>query len=644
MTRVSYAECSGGFLEDDFTKISGGGFGDPMNNYAWSMASFQGDLYVGTGRNIPYMMGLTFKLAGLIPWETELEGITHPGGAPPPPFGPDPYNPDPDDVIQWAMDMRGEIWRYHCGTWQRVHQASTFMNPINGYMYPEGIGYRIMITFNDAIYAGVGAGFGRTLLIMSTDGENWVPVNTTSIPTPGDTRALAVHNGKLYLGTSGGLRGGIGEIYASSNPSPTTDTWEKIVDFGPDNTAIVSLISFNGYLYAATQNINGFEVWRSDAQAPEDPTDEWTRVVSGGAGDAWNVWGGTTEVFNDFLYVGSLSLPIPPIGVKGFDLIRVDTGDNWELIVGSYKPGSPTVPRGLPLSGWPAGFANPLNFYCWSLEEHCGYLYLGTFDASAFLKYVTPDMVESLLNEETLTGIAEELRQCDIPEEYKQELLKIIDEGDLATLVEKLWQYFGGADLWKSCDGIHWIPVSLNGFDNPRNYGFRTLVSNTDSLYVGTSNPWEGCEVWVARKGTVVSCDENGDVKFQFYQHENVYLKGEGFPRCRDVAIYVIPDGLAPEPGNAVASRVGTTDKYGKLPLILIWEAPLNLGEYDVWVDVNQNGQYDCCDVYAVRCIGVYLFMVVPEVPGSIVAVLAMATSCAVFAVKKKYKGVLLFN
>jgi len=644
--QVSYATNFDGLFEDDFTKISEGGFGDPLNNYAWSMTYFEGDLYVGTGRNIPYMMGLALKMAGIIPWETDLEGITDPSGAPPPPFiPPGQPPPHPDDVKIWAEDMLGEIWRYHCGEWEQVHKATTFVNPRNGFTYPEGIGYRIMTTFEGAIYAGVGEGFGRILLIMSTNGENWYPVNTyTNIPWPSNTRALAVHNGKLYLGL-----GTAGEIYASSEPSPTTDTWEKAVDFddfAPDNTAVVSLISFNGHLYATTQNTNsGFEVWRSNAQAPDDPTDEWTQVVYGGAGDAWNVWGGTTETFNDHLYVGSMSLPIPPLGPKGFDLIRIDTEDHWELIVGSYRPRAPTIPRGPPLSGWPAGFANPLNFYCWSLEEHCGHLYLGTFDASAFLRYVTPDMIESLIDEETLASVAEELRNSGIDEQYVQELLAILEEGDLAALIQKLWQYLGGADLWKSCDGVHWAPVSLNGFDNPSNYGFRTMVSTPDGLYVGTANPWEGCEVWLGTKGTVVSCDEDGDVKLEFYPDENVYVKCEGLPPCKEVTIYVIPNGLDPETGNAIADSSGKTDIYGKLPVTLVWEAPLDLGEYDVWIDVNQNGEYDCCDVYVERCIDVYLFMVIPEFPiGSLVSVLAMVSSLAVFALKKKRNGILPFR
>lgn len=428
------------------------------------MAYFKHDLYVGTGRNIPYMAGEMLKMAGIIDPDFEFPYITHPRGS-----GLDPATGEPTGDSEWAEDMTPEIWHYHRGKWKMVYRPSLYPDPSDPEkFYPQGIGFRIMTTFDGAIYAGVGAGFGPVLLVMSEDGENWYPVKTTpTIPWPSDTRALAEHNGKLYLGTSS-LGDEVGEIYASENPNPLTDTWEKIVDFGSDNTAVASLISFNRYLYATTQNFNGFEVWRSNARAPDNPADEWTRVVSGGAGDAWNILGGTMEAFRDqatyrnHLYVGSMSLPIPPMEPKGFDLIRINKRGPWRLIVGDYIPHAPTVPRGLPLSGWPGGFGNPLNLYCWSLEVYRGYLYLGTFDASTFLTYLTQDDQDAL-------GIQEPS------------------------------SYFAGADLWKSPDGIRWTPVSLNGFNNPNNYGIRTMVSARRRLFVGTANPFEGCEVWVGR-------------------------------------------------------------------------------------------------------------------------------------------------
>lgn len=47
------------------------------------------------------------------------------------------------------------------------------------------------------------------------------------------------------------------------------------------------------------------------------------------------------------------------------------------------------VPR-LAKSGWPGGFGNILNLYCWSLLPSNGVLYLGTFDASSFPSLLLP--------------------------------------------------------------------------------------------------------------------------------------------------------------------------------------------------------------------------------------------------------------
>ncbi|MGD6818509.1 hypothetical protein ACQCVE_15725 [Metabacillus sp. 113a] len=59
-----------------------------------------------------------------------------------------------------------------------------------------------------------------------------------------------------------------------------------------------------------------------------------------------------------------------------------------------------------------------------------------------------------------------------------------------------------GFDLWKSGNGCIWLPVSLNGFGNPENYGVRNLFSSKNGkLYLGTANPFHGCEVWEKDSG-----------------------------------------------------------------------------------------------------------------------------------------------
>ena len=483
----------GGFDKEDFAKISdtpGGGFGDDRNNYAWSMTESGHDLYVGTGRNTGYIM-LSRFWPGVIP-----EGIVTPITDP---------TAGTQEYLQFLDDMQAEIWRYRVGEWELVHLAEplTIPNPQpppGSLPFPEGVGYRIMTTFNGGIYAGI-AGFGDALglevpsplILTSPSGDpgTWQQVNDTGLEGT-NTRGMTVHHGKLYVGTS------IGDparaaIFASADPA--NDGWTKVADFaGTTNTEIIGLKSFNDCLYVTTQGtldldtgtIYGFEVWRSTVEDPTDPDvlagGDWKQIVTEGAGDSRNYWGASMEVLGDHIYVGSISLPIFDGALaetfKGFEVIRIDQDDNWELVIGSYPefvgiPNSTTGERGTPISGLPAGFGAPLNFYCWSLEEYDGVLYLGTLDLSSLL---------SCLPVEVLAGT------FDLSQEQIAQMQEMIAP-------------FAGADLWKTSDGVTWEPVSQDGFGNPHNYGFRTMISG--SLYVGSANPYvgQGCEVWAAVPG-----------------------------------------------------------------------------------------------------------------------------------------------
>ena len=41
------------------------------------------------------------------------------------------------------------------------------------------------------------------------------------------------------------------------------------------------------------------------------------------------------------------------------------------------------------------------------------------------------------------------------------------------------------------------MPICLNGLGNRDNYGGRILfVSSENKLYIGTANPYEGCQLW----------------------------------------------------------------------------------------------------------------------------------------------------
>jgi len=95
--------------------------------------------------------------------------------------------------------------------------------------------------------------------------------------------------------------------------------------------------------------------------------------------------------------------------------------------------------------------------------------------------------------------------------EVEVDLLVVVHAGE-----ENLLARYGGAELWRTADGIHWKPVTRSGFGNKYNWGIRTLQSTPHGLFVGTVNPygpkvavkrgkrWSyvynprgGCEVWL---------------------------------------------------------------------------------------------------------------------------------------------------
>lgn len=55
--------------------------------------------------------------------------------------------------------------------------------------------------------------------------------------------------------------------------------------------------------------------------------------------------------------------------------------------------------------------------------------------------------------------------------------------------------YPKGFDTYVSTNGIDFKPLNLTGLGNNNNYGGRTLMVDDNNLYIGTANPFDGCEV-----------------------------------------------------------------------------------------------------------------------------------------------------
>ena len=428
-----------GLVESDFRPISLNGF-DPednatdLNDYAWSMQYFVPD---GHDAGFVYV-GTGNDLIGLV-----YKVIASVAGS-----------SDFADVETFPSEIRRYRGDIFPNAWERVFDLRDEENPF------KSIGFRIMQVYRaesdgvNYLYTGTMSA-GEIAVWRTATGEpgDWEKVFT--IAGPGSFRSMEVHNGLLYFATANDLtnQGQPGKVYATDG-----DTVWNIIDDGfgnPLNTGIMALASFNNFLYAGTSNREeGFEIWK--LEGPDKGTAP-VRVVANGGPSSDNEWAGTAKVFQDYLYFGTQSNPISNVTTRrGADIIRLAPDDSWQIVVG---PDS--------LSGYDSGFNHWPNTYIWAMEIHEGWLYATTYDQVSALF----NMVENI-----------------------DQLIAAVRKHD-ANIVERFTN--AGADMYKSPNGIDWYPVAITGFGDVGNYGFRTLESVDGQLFVGTTNPFDGLEIWL---------------------------------------------------------------------------------------------------------------------------------------------------
>ncbi len=442
-----------------------------QNNYAWSMVEFNGYIYVGTGRNIVYNGLLYF---GLTPTSS---------------------------VTPEIVGDNAEIWRYPiCGcnrNWERVYRADDSLSLM---------GLRSMSLFTNSrgetgIYCGVYPRNNQfSFMLKSTDGINW-EILELGLDKDYNTRTTLSYRGRLYTGILS--RGAITTTtLLFSNDDPDNKAWTQ-VDTDDIDGEIYSMIEFNGYMYIGVASVGGFSVWKS--RNPEKG--KWVCVVDRGAGDALNELPMSMEVFNDYLYVGSAiyggiystDLENRFVLPKGFDLIRISKEDRWEVIIGG-EPIVPTRPRTgrRNKARYSSGRGNLFNGYCWNLRNYNGRLYLSTWDSAILYYNFYRDMIVEYNKEDwdkTFEFIKKAYSEIDL-DKYRYELW-------IEHLLKSLKNYpqSFGSDLMYSDDGERFSFLNRDGLGNVNNYGIRNMLSASDGkLYMGTANPYDGCEVWVMNK------------------------------------------------------------------------------------------------------------------------------------------------
>ncbi len=458
----------------DFKRVAEQGFGDPYNSYPHSMAWFQGHLYVGTTRACLAHRGRRRyeenpNLLGAGIWPVRI-----PKGL-------------------FDIDLRAQIWRYHppTNTWEKVF-TSPMVVGTHGEETPLTIALRTMVVFrskNDpapALYVPtMGSRYvPESVMLRSYDGINFEVVSEPGMGfskpyRPRGVRATAVFNERIFTSPA------VGQIKGESNvagfmvigvtDNPAGGEWKLACEphFGDhNNLTVFEMEPFNGYLYAGTMNVNeGFQIWKTDAQG--EPPYHWYKVMScGGHRGQLNQIVLTLRAFGDHLYVGSAVQEggydqVNSIGPAAAEIIRINRDDSWDLLVGDPR----ITPDGLkvPLSGMGAGFGKPFAGYIWAMCGHEGWFYVGTLDWFVHLQFSDS--------------------KC-WPKELRLSLPK--------RKMEQLLKEFSGFDLWRTRDGVRWIPVTQNGFDNPFNNGIRTMASSPHGLFIGATNPY-GPEVAVER-------------------------------------------------------------------------------------------------------------------------------------------------
>ncbi len=450
-----------------FAPASQPGFGDPFNTWAWSMAWWQGKLYVGTNRawfcceQAAKNIGLSKKLPLRIP------GLVQALVKYPPDDPAVTCTPDPRD-----LPLRAEIWRWSPETdlWERVYQApedAVVRGRTDRHVSRE-VGYRYMLPVTEPdgtealyvasvtpkfvfwLYGKGGHTFPPPGLLRTTDGVNFTRVpqdpGTFMGELPRNTlRTMVSYGGKLFV-THGPARG-YGFLMVSDDPAAGNDTFRLAA---PESFKVFDMIEYNDHLYLGVRDEEGgYAVVKTNAAG--EPPFQFTPVLRRGAylaKPSTNVI--SMRVFRGRLYVGT---------DRPAEIVRINPDDSWDLILGTPR----RTPDGwrYPLSGFDAGFNNYLNGHIWWMREYEGRLYLGTMNMGMVLRTL-PD-------------------------------------------AEELLMPAAGVSVYETDDGAHFYPVTLDGFGKPTNFGLRTMVGTEHGLFLGTANNWTGLEIW---RGTPVSADD----------------------------------------------------------------------------------------------------------------------------------------
>ncbi|MBC7228114.1 MAG: SMP-30/gluconolactonase/LRE family protein [Thermoflexales bacterium] len=267
--------------------------------------------------------------------------------------------------------------------------------------------------------------------------------------------ALEVFGGQMYAGTWSD-EGTLAGVWRTSDG----EAWNPFYPGWSDSTAVYDAQVFGSFLYVGTYTNDGGEIWRTNGIT-------WTRVVSGGFGDANNLIVNALAVHANALYAATTNW------ATGIEIWRSTSGNagSWTQVNTDNFGGTPVAASEV------------------VMEVYTGSLYVGLGRAGKAELWRTGDGV-------TWTSVFTN---------------GLGDAGNshVAAMAEfKGAFYIGlrnvvtGGQLWRSTDGLNWTNVFTGGLGNPQNGRLYGLIPFDGHLFAVFSNPATGTEVWRTADGT----------------------------------------------------------------------------------------------------------------------------------------------
>lgn len=364
---------------------------------------------------------------------------------------------------------------------------------------------RHFLVADDVLYAGVGVGSnGRDGgYILRWAGDRAHPFNFVEVgQLPAQVADLTLHDGRVFVSTwsaaaggslaAGSVAGGaasvgagVGSLLGRLGVKPTSEAdpgiagvwmspplsdgergltvddtarWKQVwsaASYEPDpiiagTYGLGALVSYEGYLYWGTMHVPMKSTSKiAESYPPANETE--ARATLENSQRAVSIFRGKrfdTLLEKVELLYGEADLP-------AYNVAANNGAGAWEMTSTGYRARYGHI-----------GFGNIYTNYTWTMAVSDGRLFVGTMDWSYLAKDLLPQAAAQMGFSNAANGLSAALDPITIdPEIY-------------------------GGDLWMFDSNLQPATVvDTKGMGNYLNYGFRTMIADGSTLYLGMANP-----------------------------------------------------------------------------------------------------------------------------------------------------------